>query len=126
MMKAFDEIQESRRLRWRLGVFWLLLTIWLVGSGCTQTYRFPRLLSGPITDQEAVEFSGRALAAAGMQLALYEAAAWNGSNYFARNYYSTNNGYVLWRQKGSGSPELAVELQLRGTNVICEIGRACH
>src|SRR5579863_7448769 len=118
---------DNMKYKWRdarfLGI--LLTAIILCGSGCDHvgSVSFHRSQSTAITDQEALLLSRNTMQKLVPNFTNYEADRYDGTNYFARNIYNLNDGYVLWRQKGDLEKGFRVAITADGTNVVCEVLR---
>lgn len=78
----------------------------------------------PITEEEAVEASRRALHQVGEDETLFTPRAWDGRNLFARNTLTPTEGYVLWEPVVTGThPGFAVNVEQSGSTVRCEVCR---
>jgi hypothetical protein len=115
------EIKCKRRDKQFLGI--LLSAIILGCSGCDHvgSASFHRSQSTPFTDQEALLLSRNTMQKLVPNFTNYEADRYDGTNYFARNTYNSNDGYVLWRQKGDLEKGFRVAIAADGTNVVCEV-----
>ncbi len=78
-----------------------------------------------MTDTEAKGVSRLALQQAGVSLTDLVPRPFDGTNYFARNLFRPDTGYVLWKKARDNMDAYSVELTPSGTNVVCEIG-GCH
>jgi len=76
---------------------------------------------GPIGDDEAIRVSREALRRAVRNFADYEPQPYNGTNIFAANIYNSNDGYVLWAHKTRANEGFHVAMEIKGSNVVCEV-----
>ena len=83
-----------------------------------------------MTDVSAIEVSSNALMKAGKNVSELEPRPFDGTNFFARNIYHTNNGYVLWGQKNwskgkdsAGYYSFSVHMEHDGNIVRCGVGK---
>jgi len=83
-----------------------------------------------MTEEAAIKISHEALVKAGKNVDELEPRKFNGTNYFARNIYQTNNGYVIWGQKEGidgidfhGDNTFSVHMERQGDSVACDVGK---
>jgi len=76
---------------------------------------------GPVSDDEAVRLSREALRRAVKDFADYRPQPYNGTNIFAINIYNSNAGYVLWAHTARTGEGFSVAMEIKGSNVVCEV-----
>ncbi len=88
-----------------------------------RTVSIPRGRRGWFGDEEALIVSRAAMTRTRKESRDYVPVRYDRTNYFARNMYNTNNGYVLWQNTLKSLVTVSVEMDVEGDTVICHVIR---